>query len=356
MKKVLVLGAGGSAGINFVASLRIAPEKVYIVGCDINKWHLELPDLDVRYIVPRCSEPNYLNAIRAIANEHEIGFIHAQPDVEVEFLSEHRDEVPVKTVLPSIEAIRICRDKFKTNRTLEKAKVPAARSYLINNINDISDILKKLIHGKLDRAWIRAVKGAGSRAALPVKTSRQAREWIHYWRTMRSLESKDFMLCEYLPGKEFAFQSLWKDGDLIVSQARERLEYLFGNLSPSGQSSSPSVAVTRNRDDVNDIATRAIKAVDRRPHGVFCVDMKENMDGVPCITEINAGRFFTTSNFFSELGINMPDLLLKIAYQEKLPKLPKYNAIPEGHFWIRLMDKGPVHVVEGQWRSNQVKI
>ena len=173
------------------------------------------------------------------------------------------------------------------------------------------------------------------------------KNWIHYWRTMRNLESKDFMLAEYLPGMEFAFQSIWKEGELITSQARERLEYIFGNLSPSGQSSSPSVARTVHRDDVNEIATKAVLAVDKNAPGPFCIDLKENRAGIPCITEINLGRFFTTSNFFAKLGANMPYILVKLVFNEDIPDLPKYNPLPENYYWIRLMDKGPI-LVKGE--------
>jgi hypothetical protein len=47
MKRMLVTGAGGPAGINFISSLRMTDEELYIVGSDINTWHLELPDVEV---------------------------------------------------------------------------------------------------------------------------------------------------------------------------------------------------------------------------------------------------------------------------------------------------------------------
>lgn len=60
MKRILVSGCGGPAGVNFIKSLRYAPEKFYIVGTDTNKYHIELPQLDERYVVPRCTDSNYI--------------------------------------------------------------------------------------------------------------------------------------------------------------------------------------------------------------------------------------------------------------------------------------------------------
>ncbi|GAH14491.1 unnamed protein product, partial [marine sediment metagenome] len=231
--------------------------------------------------------------------------------------------------------------------------VPVPESHLVTRLQDIEIILDKLLKHN-DRAWLRAIRGAGSRAALPIKTARQAIEWIDYWHTMRKLKSNDFMIAEYLPGSEFAFQSIWEDGELITSQARERLEYVFGNLTPSGQSSSPSVARTTNRDDLNNIAYKTVKVLDKDATGIFCIDLKENSQGIPCVTEINAGRFFTTSNFFAQAGSNMPHYYVKMAYGEKLPQLPQYNAISEGYYWVRLIDKGPIMIKDGEWRCQEI--
>ena len=352
MKRILVTGAGGSAGINFIESLRLAGEKIYVVGADINMWHLALPSVDRRYLIPYYNHPSYIDKINSLIQKEHIEMVHAQPDVEVEVLSENRERIAANVLTTSRETIRTCRDKAITNIVLAKNNVPVPRSFLIEKIGDLPDMVK-ILKDESEVVWVRAVKGAGSKAALPVKTVRQIREWIHYWRATKQLESKDFMIAEYLPGREFAFQSLWKGGQLLTSQARERLEYVFGNLSPSGQSSSPSVARTVHRSDVNKIATQAVLAIDRKATGIFCVDLKENKDGVPCVTEINAGRFFTTSYFFAKSGSNMPWYYVKMVLGEKLPNMKQYNAIPENWYWIRLMDGGPILIKGNRWNCRK---
>ena len=353
MKRIMVTGAGGSAGINFIASLRMAPEEMYIVGADTNMWHLELPDVDKRYILPPCSDKGYIDKLNRVIDEEELEFVHPQPDAEVKAISENRGGIRVNTLLPRKETIEICQDKTKLNELLAKRGVPVPKSIIINSMDDLAKALEALEKGN-GKIWLRATKGAGSRAALPISEKAHGEMWIDYWAKVKGMGWGDFMACEFLPGKEFAFQSLWQGGELITSAARERLEYVFGNLTPSGQSSSPSVAMTMHRDDVNEIATRAVLAADETATGIFCVDMKENSNGIPCVMEINAGRFFTTSNFFAKLGINMPYIYVRLAYGEPIPSLPKYNAVPEGCYWVRLMDKGPILVKENGWRSRTI--
>ncbi|SHK18004.1 ATP-grasp domain-containing protein [Rhodothermus profundi] len=351
MKRILVTGAGGAAAANFIDSLRMAEEPFYIVGVDINPYHLACAEVESRYVVPRCTDPAYLSVLCRIIEREQIDLVHPQPDVEVAFLAAHREQIPARIFLPSMSAIRICHDKFWCNQVLAAAGVPVPKSVRITSLAEVSRAFEQIRSHSEGLVWVRAIHGAGSRAALPVRSGRQAEGWIRYWVEMKGLRPEHFMLSEFLPGREFAFQSLWYQGQLVTSMARERLEYLMGHLMPSGQSSSPAVARTVHRADVNEIATQAVKAVDPEPHGVYCVDLKENVAGCPCVTEINPGRFFTTSNFFSAAGCNMPYYYVRLALGESIPEVPPYNPVAEGLYWIRGVDRRPRLFHEVNWQE-----
>ena len=338
-KVVLVTGAGGSACSNFVNSLRISPEKFTIIGTDINRYHIELNDLDVRYIIPESKTPGYLSTLNDIIKDRKVDFVHPQPDMEVLALAKIRDQLKAPTFLPKTSTIEYCQDKMKTTNRLAELGIPVPETYLVNNENELDSIIPKL-QKKNEKVWMRATHGAGSKAALPITDAVEAKGWIDYWASNKGIGYGDFMACEYLPGSDYAWQSLWNDGELITSQARKRLMYLYGFLSPSGTSSTPSVAVTVHNSSINQTAFNAVKAIDGKASGIFCVDLKENQAGVPCVTEINSGRFFTTSNFFAQAGSNMPYYYIKLGLGEEIPKLPKFNAVPEGLYWVRMVDMG----------------
>ncbi len=353
MKKILVTGCGGAAATNFVASLRGTNEEFFIIGTDTNKFHLELADADVRYILPSVSEPTYLEKLNEIIEKEKVDLVHPQPDPEVLFLSRNREHVRTRLFLPSKQTIEICQNKMDLVNKLRNKQIPTAESYIVENETNLSNQIDKLLENN-EKVWLRAIRGAGSRASLPIKNTIHGKIWIDYWNSMNGIGYGQFMVSEFLPGKEFAFQSIWKDGKLLTSQARERVEYLFGYLTPSGQTSSPSIACTVHRDDVNDIATKAVLSLDENATGVFCVDLKENKEGIPCITEINAGRFFTTSNFFSTAGSNMPFYYIKMAFGETLPEFSQYNPLEKDLFWIRGMDMGFKLVKEEQLSSKEL--
>ncbi len=352
MKRILVTGAGGNASRNFIASLRMADEPFYIVGTDTNPYHLEGADVEARYLMPRCDDPAYFECLSGVMIRERIEMVHPQPDVEVAFLSTHRDRIRARMFLPSRESVHICHDKVVCNRRLAEAGVPVPASRRIASPDDLEGLMAGL-QERQETVWVRAVRGAGSRAALPVKTAGQARAWIAYWVANKGLTYRDFMVAEFLPGSEFAFQSLWYKGTLVTSMARERMEYLLGNLMPSGQSSSPSIARTVHRDDVNVVGTEAVRAVDPRPHGVYCVDMKEDIDGRPCVTEINPGRFFTTSNFFSAAGCNMPLAYVHLAFGEAVGRFSAYNPLPPDLYWVRGVDREPALYRGATWTARR---
>lgn len=340
MKRILVTGAGGPAAINFIASLRIAPERIYIAGVDANRYRIHLAPVDSKYIVPRATERGYIDVLNEIIRKENIDFVHAQPDIEVKVLSENREKLEALVFLPSKETVRICQDKFEaTIRWLRKG-VPTARTILIRSEEDVKRAFEELG----SPIWIRARYGAGGRGSTPAYNVETAFSWIRYWRS-RGVDW-EFIAQEYLGGRNIAFHSIWKDGELIVSMARERLEYIYPELSPSGVTGTPAVQRTIHDEKVNRNAVEAVLAIDPNFSGIACVDLKENSSGVPCVTEINVGRMFTTSFFFSyaskmlygDYRANFPYIYLKLAYNESIPDFPKFNILPEGLYWIRHID------------------
>ncbi|MEM2027372.1 MAG: hypothetical protein QXT30_06405 [Candidatus Bathyarchaeia archaeon] len=350
MKRIIVTGAGGPASINFICSLKIAPEKIYVVGVDANSYRIHLASTDSKFIVPKATESSYIDFLNEIIRRENVDFIHPQPDIEVRILSENREKLEAEVFLPSKETIRICQDKFESTKIWLKKGVPTARAIEIKGEKDIERAFEEFG----SPIWIRAKHGAGGRGSTPAYNIETAISWINYWRARG--ERWEFIAQEFLSGRNIAFHSLWKDGELIVSMARERLEYIYPNLAPSGVTGTPAVQRTIRDERVNKISVEAVLAIDPNFSGIACVDLKENSEGVPCVTEINAGRMFTTSFFFSyasktlygDFRANFPYIYLKLAYGENIPKLPKFNVLPEGLYWIRHIDAPPCLVKDGE--------
>jgi len=347
IKRIMATGAGGPAGINFIMSLRLAPEKLYIVGTETNPHFIHLTSTEKKYLVPHATEANYIAKLNEIIAKEKIEFLHPQPDIEVLILSENRKRIKATMFLPSEETVRICQDKYESAKRWKQKNVPAAETLLIKNETDIEHAFEKLGAP----IWIRATQGAGGAGSTPATNKETALAWIKYWKARN--EKWGFIAQKYLKGRNLAFHSLWKDGELVTSMTRERLEYIYPHLAPSGITGTPSAQKTIHDKEVNKIGTEAVLAIDSKFNGIACVDLKEDGGGVPCATEINAGRMFTTSYFFSfaskvlrgDYYANIPYVYVKLAYKETIPNIPKYDVLPKNVYWIRHID-APARLVK----------
>lgn len=342
MTTVLLLGAGGSAAANVLDALRRASADYRVVGADASMVKLHLSAADDRLVIPRAGDHDYADAIIAAIERFSCDVVHPQPDPDVLAIGKLRHEIPAATYLPDQAALELAADKLEFASCLLGAGVPVPQTIAFSRIDDVALATAKLLT-EHDQVWVRARVGAGARASLPVRRSAQAEAWVQWWIDERDLHASDFMASEFLPGREFAYQSVWQDGELVAGQSRERLEYLYGHLTPSGQTSTPAVARTVNEPAVDQLAQDAIRALDPVPCGAYCVDIKESGDGTAKVTEVNAGRFFTTSNFFAAAGLNMPDLLFRCALGER-PARCGSSPLPADLFWIRMVDMGYVLV------------
>jgi len=131
VKRVLVTGAGGPAGINFVKSLQLIPEKTLVSGTEASEYYLHLIPTSKRYLVPKAKEPSYIERLNEIIHKERIDFLHPQPDVEVEVVSENREKIKTKTFLPSKKTVKVCQDKLESAKIWKQKNVPAAKTFLL---------------------------------------------------------------------------------------------------------------------------------------------------------------------------------------------------------------------------------
>lgn len=208
--------------------------------------------------------------------------------------------------------------------------------------------MTRLVESPLDvmdvgEQWLRARKGAGGAGAIRTDRVQFAVEWLN-----RADGWGQFTSAEVLPGETVTVQQLWWCGQLVASQQRTRRCWANAKNSPSGVSGSTGVGVTSSDPVADRVADRAVRAVAEKPHGLFGIDMCRDMDGNPRVTEINAGRFFTTaSEFYAQAGFNMAYVYVKWGVGEQFWEhaIPWRNPIPDGRKWVRGMDREPVLLV-----------
>jgi carbamoyl-phosphate synthase large subunit len=340
IKRILVTGAGGAPSTNFIRSLRCSSEKFYIIGVDADKYYLARAESDEKYLIPLAKDKHYITILKDIIEKTKAELIYAQPDYEIFEISKNREQLKALTFLPSHETIKICQDKFLSYKKWKNAGLKVPETVKVYNEKDLKEAFERFG----SPIWIRATVSPGAgKDSFKADNIEIATAWINYckgWgkftaaKCLNNLSSTTWM-------------SLWKDGELIIAQGRKRLYWEFANRSPSGVTGITGTGVTVSDPKLDEIALKSIYAIDKKPNGIFSVDLTYDNEGDPNPTEINIGRFFTTHFFFTKAGLNMPHIYIKLAYNEKIPKLPKkINPLPQGLCWIRGMDTEPILTTE----------
>jgi carbamoyl-phosphate synthase large subunit len=296
--------------------------------------------------LPQPSEPGYLEALHGIVSDERVTYVHPQPDAELAFLSEHRDELPGLLLIPDHADLVAARNRLHTNRLLTAADVPVPTVVRLHQNIDTAQALAEVAE-RSGRACVRAIQSRTGIGSLPVGTGEQISAWLTYWGAQSGASATEFMLSTFLPGRVFSFQSLWFEGRLVTSAAAERMESLFSSNGLSTlPASGPSVARTVHRDDVNAIAASAVRALSPRPHGPFSVLLREDSQGIPCVTDVLAGRYPATIDFLAAAGMNLPRLQMTLAYGTVTPALPRFDAVEDELYWVRGVDRKP-HLFKG---------
>ncbi len=337
--KILITGAGSGESNNLIRSLRIGDPSLFIGGCHTDRFILKKSSADKNFLVPPLSSPRFPDTLRAILDEEGFDLVVPTADQDVRILSTLRDTLPCRLFLPGKLVIELCQDKYELAIFLRDRGVAAPLTHPVTGYDSIDDLFRQL--SPRSQLWCRIRTGTGSMGAVPVRNPDQARSWIRYWEKMRGVPPPAFTLSEYLPGRDFACQSLWKDGKLVLIKTCERLSYYGGWNRASGVSSTPQLAKTVRDERMVQVCADAVQAIDPTASGVFSIDLKEDVSGIPCITEINAGRFFMITNLFDFTGThNMAVTYVRLALGDRVDIGEAYD-VAEDYYLVRDLDTLP---------------
>ncbi|WP_319541314.1 hypothetical protein [uncultured Pseudodesulfovibrio sp.] len=300
MHKVLITGAGGGGGENLITSLRISSLDLAIFGSNMDKHLVAKTSADFPLLLPPASDPSYVDQLAKVIVTNKIDLVIPNNDTEVGVISANRDALPCTIFLPPDDTIRKCHDKLKMHECFLEVGIPQATYRGLEQWDDIEHFM---VEYPAERYWIRPRRGSGSRGATWVNNAEQARSWIKLWCELQNFTLTDFIISEFLPGRDYAFQSVWKDGRMVVGKMIERLQYFFGRNMLSGMSSSPSIARTLlDMETFENVILKAIHGICETPHGNFNLDLKGCDGGTMCVTEFNIGRFCMITPIFDQTG------------------------------------------------------
>ncbi|MBO0887972.1 hypothetical protein J2P12_02620, partial [Candidatus Bathyarchaeota archaeon] len=268
-----------------------------LTGIDSDRTSLQLNMwIDTAYHLPTANKPGYLQSLNEVIQKEHVEAVFPQPDPEVKRISDDREKLRAKLFLPDTGTVNTCLDKFEALSIWHKRRL--RKEPMILSASDPS--AEKKMGALQYPCWIRAREGAGGLLSCRAPDKKIAGHWLrfHWDQGIKT----DFVAEEYLPGRDYCFMSIWNNGSLLTSMIRERLSWVGHRLIGTGGTSKLNRTV--HDANVNDRAQDAIRAISKTPHGIFCVDLKEDQDSVPSPTEINC-RFTTNVHYLTLASIKL---------------------------------------------------
>jgi hypothetical protein len=337
-RHILLPEAGTGTGNSLIRSLWADYPGIVVVGAHTDHFTLRNSKANRNYLLPVPDHPRFVEALRSVIEREAIDLLMPLTGDDVVVAAELRDILPCQTFLPSKSAIERCQDAYELSGFLREHGSPVAASVPVDDVAGLEQIFARFA---AQRLWCQPRGKKARHGAAPVDTAEDARAWIGYWERVHGLPASRFLLSEILPGRAFSCQSLWKDGHVVLVKTVERLAHL--DTDPRASATSALAAVARTVDDrrLVDICVNAIRALDPDATGAFNIDLRENHDGVPCVTDIDAGGLSPMLNFFDLTGAyNMSATYVRLALSERVDIAEPYDVAAECYL-VRGVDTLP---------------
>ena len=285
----------------FQRAYRALRLKGNILVTDVDPLAPAFQAADSTHVVPRLTDPEYVPALLEIVRRRRVSLIFPLIDPDIPILAAHKKDFAAegaKVMTPDADGAETARDKWKTYLMYQSLGVPAARSWLAEDLEKENPAFP---------LFIKPRRGSAGQGAFRVENERQLEFFLTY------VEAPIIQEC--LPGPEITSDvACSAQGEVWAVVSRRRIEIRAGEVAKG-------VTLWDDRIARHCIAAaRGIRAAG--PITVQCI-LRE---GEPFFTEINA-RFGGGCPLGFAAGVHSPKWYLAEAagLPVKIPPMGKYT-------------------------------
>lgn len=272
--KIMLTYVGGIAGQSVIKMIRRSKyNDIMIIGLDSDKNAVGLKWCDLSEVVPSADyfyDLGYQSEYRKIIEREKPDLILPTGEEDLEFLSQFKS-----SFMNTKSMIQLCQDKYLFYKHFKK---------------DYEDFLPKTSDSPMDfdslPIIIKPMIGRGSRGFRLIKDFSELAAVQKFG---------EHMYQEYLPGQEWTIDCvITKEKSVIIPRKRVNIK--------GGNSTCGTIEMNKT---IIDFLSEFLKPF----VGPLCVQMIEDKDGNPKLTEINP-RFGGGSIFAELAGVNLVDVIL----------------------------------------------
>lgn len=342
--RILVTGACGVTSRSVVRALQkseIFRDRCVFIGTDIcNLVYAPYEGLYKKvYYVPPFNDSSYTETMNRIIKENDIEYAIVIPEPEALFWSDHPFPCKFMRIPPKFGHEVLSKRKLYEN-LVGTGLTPNFQ--VVDKDALFADESNVKISYPL---WIRdysegTTSGRGSFLADNYK---HLKSWVEI-----NDKVDTFMLAEYLPGRNLACFLSYDNGELLQYGVAERVQYVMSKVAISGVTGNTSFGRLLNDNKVFEIALAGVNKIleitGETMNGLVVVDLKEDENATPLITEINLRHVAFTSTF-ANAGLNFCETqMLCLTNQKDMIEIKGTKIFPENNAMLRDVDGLPIYL------------
>lgn len=220
--------------------------------------------------LPMIKDPDFFEKFNSYLEKNKIDLIFPTHDTVAEFFAENNGKLKARTIVADKKTSEICRDKSKT---FDVFKNETFCPKIYDKITDYP-------------VFIKPKEGQGSIGAKLIKKEADL---------PKDINLKDYVVCEYLPKKEYTIDCLTdKDGNLVFVSPRSR-DRLMAGVCVSGKTEPLT-------DEIKNIALKINKKLNFK--GLWWFQIKQDVKNKWKLLEIST-RCAGTMCLTRARGVNL---------------------------------------------------
>lgn len=348
MVRILILGVGGPTPRSIAQRLRTLYPQARLIGTDLrNKaigFYLDNL-LDVYYIIPRATDPNYFTAIEKLIKEESIDLAFVQPEYEVRAWGNYYNErgaYPCPTLIPPVEHVNVLMDKAAMADVFKETDfIP--KTIRISPIKPHAEEIQREIGYP---CWIRASIGSGGLGSLKLSRKEELEAWLFIHKDV-----PEFTVSEFLTGRHLANQMLYIDGKCVRNAGLHCAEYVMADIAPSKVTGNTSYGLLINEESLLNKCEEVISYLQEvtgvKANGVYSFDFKEGSNGKLYVTEINI-RHMAYTGIMAQCGFDLIQDTVNILLNQFVPPTDNKHNFDQEYVFLRDVDIEPIVMTKGQ--------
>lgn len=269
-------------------------EKVVVTDC--SEQAPAIYEADTYYIVPRMTEPGYLDCLKDICEKEDINVLLPLQEDELLLIAQNKKRFSDIGILPLVsdfDKVSLCKDKYMLNLRLREQGINAVSTVLAG------DYLATA--GKSVDVFVKPRFGAGSINTMGVHTKKMLEALMEEATTELVVQPR-------MQGKEYGVDVYVdvESGEVVAFFCKEKLRMRAGETEKSKSVKNAAI---------KELVINAVSFLQLR--GPLDVDVMEQ-DGEFYILEINP-RFGGGYPHAHECGVSFPECIARNAKKERNP-------------------------------------